>query len=65
MSRIAQATIYGVSRLPGGSLPTSCYPDHRLDVAAVLDYADAAADAQAWAAWLARATARFTDTATA
>ena len=43
---------------PGGSLPTSCFPHHRLDVAAVLDYADAAADPAAWARWLADATAR-------
>ena len=42
----------------GGSLPTSCVPHQRLDVAAVLDYADAAADPAAWARWLADATAR-------
>jgi glutaconate CoA-transferase, subunit A len=40
---------------PGGSLPTSCFPEHRLDVGAVLDYADAAADAGAWPTWLAAA----------
>ena len=42
----------------GGSLPTSCAPHQRLDVAAVLDYADAAADPAAWARWLADAIAR-------
>jgi glutaconate CoA-transferase subunit A len=42
---------------PGGSLPTSCVPHQRLDVAAVLDYADAAAHADAWARWLSHATA--------
>jgi len=45
-----------VVEAPGGSLPTSCQPRHRLDLAAVLDYADAAADAQAWPRWLATAT---------
>ncbi len=45
-----------VVEAPGGSLPTSCMPDHRLDVAAVLDYADAAADAASWKRWLDRAT---------
>ena len=47
-----------VVEAPGGSLPTSCVPHQRLDVAAVLDYADAAADPAAWARWLAAATAR-------
>jgi hypothetical protein len=32
-------------------------PQRRLDVAAVLDYADAAADPAAWPGWLARAIA--------
>lgn len=41
-----------VVEAPGGSLPTSCVPDHRLNVAAVLDYAEAAADADAWTRWL-------------
>lgn len=54
--RLAGIYVSHVVELPGGSLPTSCYPDHRLDVAAVLDYADAAADAVAWPRWLARAT---------
>jgi len=45
-----------VVECPGGSLPTSCYPSRRLDVAAVLDYADAAGDAAAWPRWLADAT---------
>lgn len=44
-----------VVEMPGGSLPTSCMPDHRLDVAAVLDYADAAANAASWKLWLDRA----------
>lgn len=49
-----------VVEAPGGSLPTSCVPHRRLDVAAVLDYADAAADADgaAWRRWLADAIAR-------
>jgi glutaconate CoA-transferase subunit A len=46
-----------VVEAPGGSLPTSCMPQRRLDVAAVLDYADAAADPAAWPGWLARAIA--------
>ena len=46
-----------VVEAPGGSLPTSCVPHHRLDVAAVLDYADAAADPAAWPRWLADAIA--------
>lgn len=54
--RLAGIYVSHVVKLPGGSLPTSCYPDHRLDVAAVLDYADAAADAADWPRWLARAT---------
>lgn len=44
-----------VVEAPGGSLPTSCVPHQRLDVAAVLDYADAAADPAAWPRWLAGA----------
>jgi glutaconate CoA-transferase subunit A len=63
--QLAGVYVTHVVELPGGSLPTSCYPDHRLDVAAVLDYADAAADADAWVAWLERATERFTTTARA
>ena len=54
--QLAGVYVTHVVELPGGSLPTSCFPDHRLDVAAVLDYADAAADADAWPRWLARAT---------
>ncbi len=50
-----------VVHAPGGSLPTSCVPDHRLDVAAVLDYADAAADAVAWKRWIDRATTSATE----
>jgi acyl CoA:acetate/3-ketoacid CoA transferase len=50
---------------PGGSLPTSCLPHHALDLAAVLDYADAAStasssDNNAWQQWLATATATAT-----
>ena len=51
-----------VVEAPGGSLPTSCVPHQRLDVAAVLDYADAAADPAAWAHWLADAIARHAPT---
>jgi glutaconate CoA-transferase subunit A len=57
--QLAGLFVTHVIDLPGGSLPTSCFPDHRLDVAAVLDYADAAADATAWSRWLARATEAF------
>lgn len=46
-----------VVEAPGGSLPTSCLPHHRLDVARVLDYADAAADPAQWQRWLAAAIA--------
>ncbi|ABE30213.1 coenzyme A transferase family protein [Paraburkholderia xenovorans LB400] len=47
--------------VPGGSLPTSCFPQHPLDLAAVLDYADAAgtagtSDSGAWQQWLETAT---------
>jgi glutaconate CoA-transferase subunit A len=54
--QLAGLFVTHVVDLPGGSVPTSCFPDRRLDVAAVLDYADAAADAAAWPRWLARAT---------
>ncbi|HQS86411.1 MULTISPECIES: CoA-transferase [Pseudomonadota] len=47
-----------VVEAPGGSLPTSCVPRHRLDLAAVLDYSDAAADPATWSRWLADAIAR-------
>ena len=47
-----------VVEVPGGSLPTSCVPHQRLDVGAVLDYADAAADPVAWPRWLADAFGR-------
>ena len=53
---------------PGGSLPTSCFPHHRLDVAAVLDYADAAtnvADPAVWSRWLESAMKAATAAATA
>ena len=53
--QLAGLFVTHVVELPGGSLPTSCFPHHRLDVAAVLDYADAAADAAAWPRWLAQA----------
>lgn len=47
-----------VVEAPGGSLPTSCMPERKLDLAAVLDYADAAADTEsgAWPRWLEQAT---------
>jgi glutaconate CoA-transferase subunit A len=47
-----------VIEAPGGSLPTSCLPRHPLDVAAVIEYADAAsaADTGAWHHWLETAT---------
>jgi glutaconate CoA-transferase subunit A len=45
-----------VVELPGGSRPTSCFPSQRLDLAAVLDYADACVEPAAWAQWLSRAT---------
>ena len=44
-----------VVEAPRGSLPTSCYPEQRLDLTKVLDYAEAAADQQAWPGWLAQA----------
>lgn len=53
--QLAGVHVTQVVELPGGSLPTSCFPQHRLDVAAVLDYAEAAADAAAWPRWLAQA----------
>jgi glutaconate CoA-transferase subunit A len=40
---------------PGGSLPTSCYPAQPLDLPKVLDYAEAAAEPEAWARWLSQA----------
>jgi glutaconate CoA-transferase subunit A len=45
----------GVSHVvvaPGGSAPCSCIPDYELNVAAVLDYVDAAADRERWQRWL-------------
>jgi glutaconate CoA-transferase, subunit A len=41
-----------VAPVPSGARPTSCFPDYGLDLAAVVDYAEAAADAGAWAKWL-------------
>ena len=63
--QLASLFVTHVVDAPGGSLPTSCFPQHRLDVAAVLDYADAAADPAAWMRWLATATAACKSTATA
>ncbi len=57
--QLAGVHVTQVVELPGGSLPTSCFPLHRLDVAAVLDYAEAAADAAAWPRWLAQASKAF------
>ncbi len=54
--QLAGLYVTHVVEQPGGSLPTSCFPEHRLDLAGVLDYADAAADADAWPRWLSRAT---------
>jgi glutaconate CoA-transferase subunit A len=48
-----------VAEVPGGSLPTSCFPQHRLDLAGVLDYADAAGEPGAWTRWLAIATEAY------
>ena len=53
--QLAGMYVTHVVEQPGGSLPTSCFPVHRLDLAGVLDYADAAADADAWPRWLSRA----------
>ena len=47
-----------VVEMRGGSAPTSCPPQRPLDMNAVLDYADAAREPAAWAAWLAAATQR-------
>ena len=57
--QLAGLYVTHVVEQPGGSLPTSCFPEHRLDLAGVLDYADAAADADAWPRWLSRATEAF------
>ena len=48
-----------VADAPGGSLPTSCFPRQRLDLAGVLDYANAAGEPTAWARWLATATETY------
>ena len=47
-----------VVEMRGGSTPTSCPPQRPLDMNAVLDYADAAREPTAWAAWLTAATRR-------
>ena len=52
---LASVFVTHVVEAPRGSLPTSCFPHQRLDLPAVLDYADAAADTGTWTAWLARA----------
>lgn len=48
-----------VVEAPGGSLPTSCFPHQRLDLAGVLDYADAAVEPAKWTHWLASATEAY------
>ncbi len=45
-----------VVEAPGGSRPTSCFPSQRLELAAVLDYADACVEPAAWTQWLSSAT---------
>lgn len=40
----------------GGSLPTSCFPLHKLDLSGILDYSDACRSSDAWQQWLIAAT---------
>ncbi len=54
--QLAGIFVTHVVEAAGGSLPTSCFPLQRLDLGAVLDYADAAGDPAEWPRWLARAT---------
>jgi glutaconate CoA-transferase subunit A len=49
---LAGVFVNHVVHAPGGSLPTSCFPYQRLDLGAVLDYADAASSAEKWPQWL-------------
>jgi glutaconate CoA-transferase subunit A len=44
-----------VAQVPNGGRPTSCFPNYGLDMAAIVDYAEAARDPQRWSAWLAAA----------
>jgi len=57
--QVAGVFVTHVVEASGGSLPTSCLPDRKLDLAAVLDYADAANDAAAWPRWLDHAMGAF------
>ncbi|MBP6018999.1 MAG: CoA transferase subunit A [Burkholderiaceae bacterium] len=43
----------------GGSLPTSCFPKSKLDLAGILDYADACNDSVSWQQWLTVATEAY------
>ena len=50
--RLPGVGVTHVVEAPRGSAPCSCAPEYDLDVAAVLAYVDAAADAQRWQRWL-------------
>lgn len=53
-ARLPAHLIDHLALVPGGAHPTSCHPSRPLDLAAVLDYVDAAEDRTAWPLWLAR-----------
>ncbi len=50
--RLPAHSVDALALVPGGSLPTSCYPHQALDLDGMLDYVDAAEDPQAWPLWL-------------
>jgi glutaconate CoA-transferase subunit A len=61
--KLAGVFVTHVVHVPGGSLPTSCFPYRRLDLNGVLDYAHAAANPDTWKQWLAAATRSAMDAA--
>ena len=56
--RLPAHLVDDLALVPGGTLPTSCYPTQALDLEGLLDYVDAAEDAKAWPQWLESAMSR-------
>lgn len=57
--RLPAHSIDAIALVPGGTLPTSCYPSHSLDLEGLLDYVDAAESPSEWPRWLADAQSRL------
>jgi glutaconate CoA-transferase, subunit A len=58
-TRLPAYLVDRIALLPGGSWPTSCHPQRALDLAAVLDYVDAADAPEGLQHWLDAAWARL------